>query len=189
MIITKLKFGLTRNLGNFESARVDLEADIEPWEELEPTMRRLKLLASDQIGINSFKEIRSISGSDKALKDELIVLLQTVRAKRSEVEELKREILNLDSEIQRLINFKELVETLKPQMEQVTQASDDFYAYMGSTAHNLTSLEMIWNGIVPPQEGEPINSLDSKYVDDDPIPFDNAAADCGSNHLINYEEF
>lgn len=187
MIITKLKFGLTRNLGNYEGARVDLEADIEPWEELEPTMQRLKLLAADQIGINSSDEIRSISGHDKALKDELIALLQDVRAKRSEVENLKREILTLDQEIQKLINFKELVETLKPQMEQVTKASDDFYTYMGSTAHNLACLEVIWSGVAPPQEGEPVSPEDSD--DCDPIPFEGAAADCGSNHLIEYGEF
>lgn len=187
MIITKLKFGLTKNLGNYESSRLDIEVDMEPWEELEPTMRRLKFLVADQIGINSSDEIRSISGNDKALKDELIVLLQTVRAKRSEVQELKRELLNLDSEIQQLINFKELVETLKPQMEQVTKASDDFYTYIGSTAHNLASLEMIWNGIAPPQEGDPISPSDSE--DFDPIPFDNATADCGSNHLITHDEF
>ncbi len=188
MIITKLRFGLTRTLGNFESARLDLEVDIEPWEELEPTMRQLKLLVADQIGVDSFGLIRSISGEDEVLKNKLITLLQDVRAKRSEVESLKREILTLDQEIQKLINFKELVETLKPQMEEVTKASNDFYTYMGSTAHNLACLEVIWSGIAPPQEGEPVSSTDSED-EDYPIPFECAAADCGSNHLIDYEEF
>jgi hypothetical protein len=189
MIITKLKFGLTKNISNYESARVDLEADIEPWEELEPTMRRLKMLAVDQIGVDSHQEVRSISGEDSELKKELSALLSNVRLKRSKVESLKREALELDQEVQKLIKFKELVAILTPQMQQVTNASENFYVYMGSTAHNLDCLEVIWSGIVPPQEGEPVSPSDGVDEECDPIPFDHATADCGSNHLIKYDEF
>lgn len=203
MIITKLKFGLTRNLGNYESTRVDIEADLESWEELEPSMQRLKLLVANQIGFESSVDFASLTAKDSALKAELSEIQKDLREKRLEVATLKKEVFSLDQEIQKLINFKELVETLKPQMEQVTKASDDFYAYMGSTAHNLASLEVIWSGIAPPQEGEPVGFSDSKdgdydssdkwekrwrsdSEDVDPIPFENATADCGSNHLIDY---
>ena len=55
MKITTVSFGLTKNLGNYESARLDITAEIQDGENWEETLEQLKVLVNDKIGgVKSF---------------------------------------------------------------------------------------------------------------------------------------
>lgn len=185
MQITTLNFGLTRNLGNYQSARLDIEARLEPWEDWRQTLQHLKVLVADCIGINDHDCI-SISDQDLRLSGELQAMLNLVRDKRSEVEKLKRELRQLDNEIQKLDNFKELVNELLQQSYAVSENSRDVEASIKGTMGNLNQLLTIWNGIKPEAQetkgaylSPSINDVDVNHYlnshdeeEDENIPFD-----------------
>lgn len=50
MKITSISFGLTKNLGNYESSRLDMSVEIQEGEDWEATLEELKALVNDKIG-------------------------------------------------------------------------------------------------------------------------------------------
>lgn len=107
MKITTISFGLTKNLGNYQSSRLDISAEIEEGQDWKETLRQLKLLVADQIG-GIHNDLTSISDYDLNLQGELKSLLGSIQSRRQEVESFKSELRNLDREVQELQQIKEL---------------------------------------------------------------------------------
>lgn len=108
MKIKTIAFGLTRNLGNYQSARLDLTTEVEDGENWIEKLRQLKLLVAEQIGMDDH-DLISLSDLDSELKAELMITSGKIADKKRELAELKRQVCSLDREIQKLQNFNDLV--------------------------------------------------------------------------------
>jgi hypothetical protein len=108
MEIKTISYGLTRNLGNYQSARLDLSVEIKEGENWDNELRQLKLLVAEQIGMDDH-DLISLSDLDSELKAELMITSEKIADKKRELTELKRQVCSLDREIQKLQNFNDLV--------------------------------------------------------------------------------
>ncbi len=65
MKIKTISYGLTRNLGNFESARLDISIEIEENDDYEQSFKALKAMVVNQIGGN-FRDLESLTEKNKS---------------------------------------------------------------------------------------------------------------------------
>ena len=64
MKIKTISYGLTRNLGNYESARLDVQIEIEDNDDYEKSFQALKAMVVNQIG-GSFRDLESLTDKKK----------------------------------------------------------------------------------------------------------------------------
>jgi len=161
MEIKTISYGLTRNLGNYQSARLDLSVEIKEGENWDNELRQLKVLVAEQVGMDNH-DLISLSDLDSELKAELMITSGKIADKKQELAELKREACSLDREIQKLRNFNNLV-----------------LSESGSLSHNYEQIFRTWeqvqveenfkkavDGGFPEHEYPPVD-YDGEYEDAD----------------------
>lgn len=126
---------------------------------------------ADAIGVG-YHDLISITDEDLRLSGELRALLNLVRDKRSECEELKRELRHLDQNIQSLKNFKVLVNELLLQSFAVSEGAKDVETLIKSTMGNLGQVLAVWERIESSKEESQRLIAPSQEEEVDPIPFD-----------------
>ncbi|MCG5058611.1 MAG: hypothetical protein KA714_11575 [Limnoraphis sp. WC205] len=94
----EIGFGLTINMGNYESVRFDLVAELEDWEDSEESMKALKkrLVEIARVEVNNGEStvIRKLDLDKKYIKE--------IKEKAREVEEQRRERNELIDQLQSL---------------------------------------------------------------------------------------
>lgn len=136
MEIKTISYGLTKNLGNYQSARLDLSVEIKEGENWDNELRQLKILVAEQIGMDNH-DLISLSDLDSELKAELMIISGKIADKKQELAELKRQACSLDREIQKLQNFNDLV-----------------LSESGSLQHNYNHVFKTWGEILQSEESE-----------------------------------
>ena len=155
MEIKTISFGLTRNLGNYQSARLDMSVEIKEGEDWDNELRQLKILVAEQIGMES-DDLVSLSDLDSELKAELSNILGKIADKKQELAKLKREACSLDREIQKLRNFNDLV-----------------LSESNSLKHNYNHVFKTWGEIKQSEEAEKnLKILDGGFPEHEYPPVD-----------------
>lgn len=94
----EIGLGLTINMGNYESVRFDLVAELEDWEDLEESMKALRkrLVEITKIEVNNGEStvIRKLDIENKYIKE--------IEEKSKKVEELRRQRNKLIDQLQSL---------------------------------------------------------------------------------------
>ena len=65
MKIKTISYGLTRNLGNYETARLDVSVELEDNDDYEKSFQKLKAMVINQIGGN-FHDLESLTDKSKS---------------------------------------------------------------------------------------------------------------------------
>jgi hypothetical protein len=65
MKIKTISYGLTRNLGNYESARLDVQIELKDDDDYEQAFSALKAMVVNQIGGN-FRDLESLTDKNKS---------------------------------------------------------------------------------------------------------------------------
>lgn len=136
MEITTISYGLTRNLGNYQSARLVMEAQVQEGEDWKESLCQLKGLVADQIGYDNH-DLISLSDLDSSIKSGLLALSEEIAEKKQQLSTLEGEARQLDREIQKLRYFR-----------------DSVVANSGALKNDLDRILKTWEEINPSQAEE-----------------------------------
>lgn len=154
MKITTVSFGLTKNLGNYQSSRLDISAEIEEGQDWKEALRQLKVLVADQIG-GVHNDLTSISDHDLNLQGEIKSLLESIESRQQELDLLKNSLQSLDREVQELQQIKEFV--------------DNSIQFFGLSKNPLFGMLKTFNESKEGQQPEQNNLATEEVEDCDPI--------------------
>ena len=153
MEIKTISYGLTRNLGNYQSARLDLSAEIKEGENWDNELRQLKILVAEQIGMDNH-DLISLSDLDSELKAELLIISGKIADKKQELAELKCEACSLDREIQKLRNFNDLVLS---ESDSLQHNYSHIFKTWEEVKHSEENLKKVVDGGFPEHEYPPVD--------------------------------
>lgn len=154
MKVKEIEFGVTVNLGNYDSSKLSIRVELEEWEDYHQTLTQLKERVISSSGASQSEQahlLRRIARSDdnQELKHKAKELRETEKLLRSKEEELKELIYQLDqvedqvsavsallksirqfedcslTEVQKLIKIYEQFKTLQNSSED----SDEYEGY------------------------------------------------------------
>ncbi len=170
MKITKITYGLTANLGNYQSARIDLTSQLEDWENVDESVKHLKLEAARLVGSpNGFEGLRDLLR--EILGDDSPFLLEVLQERENEnvckADEYRERISKLRSERS---NLESEFKSLKSENERY---KDQYTSMLQSVNNHRIGVRLLklFTTILSSNASfiEIINSPDDSH-DDDSIP-------------------
>ncbi|MEA5496201.1 hypothetical protein VB834_05590 [Limnoraphis robusta Tam1] len=129
MKVKEIEFGLTTNLGNYESARMALRVELEDWEDYKQSLAKLK------------QEVVQLMGGDTSIMrklatdehtQELVKQIRDVqreyRSKKKELDSLLYDLSQTEDEINRATQLLEKFRLFKhdPNLSEIEKVIDSY---------------------------------------------------------------